>query len=57
MEHIKMRETKMLKIIKKALKQEHLYSTEELVYMKRELNNLEEQMETLRKLTSKGFGT
>ena len=51
-----MREQKMLKLLRKALKQEHLYTNEELVYMKKELSNLEEQLKEYRKLTSKGFG-
>lgn len=51
-----MREQKMLKLLRKALKQEHLYSDDEIVYMKKELSNLEEQFEKYRKLTSKGFG-
>lgn len=51
-----MREHKMLKMLRKAVKQEHLYKTDELVYMKKELRNLEEQFEQLKKLTSKGFG-
>jgi len=51
-----MREQKVIKLIKKAIKQEHLYSDDELVYMKKELSNLETQLNLLRKLTSKGFG-
>jgi hypothetical protein len=51
-----MREKKMMKMLRKAVKQEHLYSNDELVYMKKELKNLEEQFDKLHKLTSKGFG-
>lgn len=51
-----MREKNMLKMLRKALKQEHLYSNDELAYMKKELSNLEEQVQKIRKLTSKGFG-
>lgn len=51
-----MREKKMMKLLRKALKEEHLYSNEELTYMKKELANLEEQFKQYRKLTSKGFG-
>lgn len=43
-------------MLRKALKQEHLYSNDELAYMKKELSNLEEQVQKIRKLTSKGFG-
>ena len=52
-----MREKKMLKILRKALKEEQLYTGDELAYMKKELKNLEYQFQNLRKLTSKGFGT
>lgn len=51
-----MREQNMLKFIKKALKEDHLYSNDELCYMKKELANLESQIQQLRKSTSKGFG-
>ena len=51
-----MREEKLLKFIRKALKDDHLYSNEEIVYMKSELNNLEEIVKNQKKLSSKGFG-
>lgn len=51
-----MRKEKILKMLRKAVRQEHLYSDSELVYMKKELKNLEEQFQELKKLTSKGFG-
>lgn len=51
-----MREQNMIKFIKKALKEDHLYSNDELSYMKKELANLESQIQQLRKSTSKGFG-
>lgn len=51
-----MREEKILKFLRKAIKQEHLYTTEELVYMKQELRNLEENFKKLKKAISKGFG-
>lgn len=51
-----MREKKLGNIIKKALKKDHLYSDEELAYMKKELHNLKELTEQQRKHSSKGFG-
>jgi len=52
-----MREKAILKMIKKALKQDHLYSDEELSYMKKEMINIESLLKENKKKTSKGFGT
>lgn len=46
----------MIKFIKKALKEEHLYSRDEISYMKKELASLESHIKELRKITNKGFG-
>lgn len=51
-----MREKKLGKIIKKALKKDHLYSDEELVYMKKELHNLNNLIKDKKQRTSRGFG-
>jgi hypothetical protein len=51
-----MREKKLGKIIKKALKEDHLYSNEELNYMKKELHNLQELVKQKKQQSSKGFG-
>ena len=51
-----MREQNMIKFIKKALKEEHLYSRDEISYMKKELASLESHSKELRKITNKGFG-
>lgn len=51
-----MREKKLGKIIKKALKKDHLYSDEEIIYMKKELHNLDNIVKTKRQHSSKGFG-
>lgn len=51
-----MREKNMIKFIKKALEEGHLYSSDEISYMKKELANLESHIEELRKITNKGFG-
>jgi len=50
------REKQIVKSLKKALKYEYLYSPEELIKMKKELANLEKNLELLRKITNKGFG-
>jgi hypothetical protein len=51
-----MREKNLIKFIDKALKDDHLYSDEEIIYMKTELSNLKKQLVISKKLTSKGFG-
>jgi hypothetical protein len=51
-----MREKKLINYLKAALKKEHLYSNDELIYMKKELRNLNDKFETIKKITSKGFG-
>ena len=51
-----MREKQLIKLIKKALQNDHKYSQDELFYMKKELKNLEGIVETNRKKISKGFG-
>lgn len=51
-----MREKKLGKIIKRALKKDHLYSDEEILYMKRELHNLDNIVKSKKQHLSKGFG-
>ena len=51
-----MREKNLIKFIQDALKQDHMYSDDEIIYMKKELNNLKDQLVISKKLTSKGFG-
>jgi hypothetical protein len=51
-----MREKNLIKFIDTALKDDHLYTDEEIIYMKKELGNLKEQLKISKKLTSKGFG-
>ena len=51
-----MRENKLIKVLQEALKKDFIYSSEELIYMKNELKKLKEQLNTNKKLTSKGFG-
>lgn len=51
-----MREKQLGKIIKKALKKDHLYNDDEIHYMKKELYNLNKIVEQKRQITSRGFG-
>ena len=51
-----MREKKVLKDLKKALKQDYLYNAEELSFMKKQLAILEGEVEKTKRKTSKGFG-
>jgi hypothetical protein len=47
---------KLIKLLKRLLKQEHLYTDEKLSEMKSQLKILEEQFLELKTQTSKGFG-
>lgn len=49
-------EQKIITHLKNALKKDHLYTDEELSLMKKELKNLQEYIQTTRKLSNKGFG-
>lgn len=51
-----MRARKLIKLLKRLLKQEHLYSEEQLIEMKAQLRVLEEEFAKLEAQTSKGFG-
>jgi hypothetical protein len=51
-----MKKNKLLSSLKKAIAQDHLYTDEELIYMKKELRGLEQNIKNFYKLTSKGFG-
>jgi hypothetical protein len=46
----------LLKLLKRLIKQEHLYSTEQLIEMKSQIRVLEEEFAQLEAQTSKGFG-
>jgi len=47
---------KMIKLLKRLIKQEHLYTTEQLVEMKQQLRLLEGELSELDAKFSKGFG-
>ena len=51
-----MRGKNAIKAIRKALEKEHLYSSEEIQYMKKQLNLLQEEVADQKAKTSKGFG-
>ena len=46
----------MMKLLKRLIKQEHLYTDEQLVEMKGQLRILEQELSDLDKKLSKGFG-
>ena len=50
------RARKYIKLLRRLIKQEHLYTTEKIVEMKSQLRVLEEELAELEKKTSKGFG-
>ena len=50
------RARKMMKLLKRLIKQEHLYTDEQLVEMKGQLRILEQELSDLDKKLSKGFG-
>jgi len=45
-----------MKLLKRLIKQEHLYTDEQLVEMKGQLRILEQELSDLDKKLSKGFG-
>ena len=50
------RARKYLKLLRRLVKQEHLYSEEKLIEMKKQLRDLEEELAVLESKVSKGFG-
>ena len=50
------RARKYMKLLRRLIKQEHLYSTEKIIEMKQQLRLLEEELAELEKKVSKGFG-
>lgn len=50
------RHKKLVKLLKRLIKQEHLYSPEKVREMKQELRLIEKQISELEAQTSKGFG-
>ena len=50
------RARKYMKLLRRLVKQEHLYSEEKLIEMKKQLRALEEELAMLESKVSKGFG-
>jgi hypothetical protein len=50
------RSKKLTKLLRRALKMEHLYTPEKLKEFKKELKKIENQIEESEKNNSKGFG-
>jgi len=51
-----MRARKLIKLLKRLVKQEHLYSYDKIVDMKKQIKVLEEELDQIEAKTSKGFG-
>ena len=49
------RATKLLKLLKKMIKQEHLYTEEQIIEMKKNIRSVEEELNRIKLETSKGF--
>jgi hypothetical protein len=50
------RAQELVKLLEKLTKQEHLYSAEQLIDMKKQLRVVKEELAELEAKTSKGFG-
>jgi len=50
------RAKKLVKLLERLVKQEHLYTTEKIIEMKAQLRVVKEELAELEKKTSKGFG-
>ena len=49
------RATKLLKLLKRLVKQEHLYTEEQIIEMKKNIRSVEEELDRIKLETSKGF--
>ena len=50
------RARKLVKLLERLVKQEHLYTTEKIIEMKAQLRLVKEEIAELEKKTSRGFG-
>ena len=50
------RAKKLVKLLERLIKQEHLYTEEKIIEMKAQLRVVKEELAELEKKTSKGFG-
>ena len=50
------RSKRLIKLLERLIKQDHLYTEEKIIEMKVQLRELKEQFAEIEKKTSKGFG-
>ena len=50
------RSKKLIKLLERLIKQDHLYTEEKIIEMKAQLRELKKQLTEIEKKTSKGFG-
>ena len=50
------RTKRLVKLLERLIKQDHLYADEKIIEMKVQLRELKEQLAEIEKKTSKGFG-
>jgi hypothetical protein len=50
------RARKLVKLLERLVKQDHLYTEEKIIEMKKQLRELKEELAELEAKTSKGFG-
>ena len=50
------RARKLIKLLERLVKQDHLYTEEKIIEMKQQLRTLKEELAELEAKTSKGFG-
>jgi hypothetical protein len=50
------RTKRLVKLLERLIKQDHLYTDEKIIEMKVQLRELKEQLAEIEKKTSKGFG-
>jgi len=50
------RSKKLIKLLERLIKQDHLYTEEKIIEMKGQLRELKKQLAEIEKKTSKGFG-
>ena len=50
------RAKRLVKLLERLVKQEHLYTTEKIIEMKAQLRVVKQELAELEKKTSKGFG-
>ena len=51
------RSKELVKMLERLIKQDHLYDSEKIVEMKKQLRVLKEQLAEIEKIEKKGFGT